>query len=62
MEKDSVTSFTGIALLFSLRGTISFGAKRQGLETDLTCDWCRGKKTVYLFIHSPIRLHGIVLS
>jgi hypothetical protein len=28
----------------------------------LTSNWCRGQENVDLYIHSPIRLHGVVLN
>jgi hypothetical protein len=28
----------------------------------LTSIWCRGQECVELYLHSPIRLHGVVLS
>jgi hypothetical protein len=27
-----------------------------------TCNWCRGQEHVDLYIHSPIRLYGVVVS
>jgi hypothetical protein len=28
----------------------------------LTSNWCRGQENVDIYIHSPIRIHGLVLN
>jgi hypothetical protein len=46
-------------------GTSSYfpGDKEAGTWSwPLTSDWCRGQENVKLYVHSPIRLHGIVLN
>jgi hypothetical protein len=34
----------------------------QGGTLSIFANWCRGKENVDIYIHSPIRLHGVVLS
>jgi hypothetical protein len=41
---------------------ISPGINRPGREADHTSNQCRGQENVDLYIHSPIRLHGVVLN
>jgi hypothetical protein len=44
-------------------GALSPGLKRQGRETDHSPPAnAEVKKNVELYIHSPIRLHGLVLN
>jgi hypothetical protein len=43
-------------------GALSPGVKRQGREADQTSSKCQGQENVDLYIHSPIRLHGVVLN
>jgi hypothetical protein len=44
-------------------GALSLGAKRPGRETDhSTPSSSKVKELVELYLHSPIRLHGVVLS
>jgi hypothetical protein len=39
------------------------GSKATGVWSwPLTSNWCRGQENVNLYIHSPIRLHGVVLN
>jgi hypothetical protein len=44
-------------------GALSLGANRQGCEADhSTFSSAEVKECVELYLHSPIRLHGVVLS
>jgi hypothetical protein len=44
-------------------GAISLGGKAAGAWSwPLTSIYCRGQEYVELYIYSPIRLHGVVLS
>jgi hypothetical protein len=34
----------------------------EHLKIKFDTNWCRGKENVDLYIHSPLRLHGVVLN
>jgi hypothetical protein len=36
------------------------GVKQPGREADHTSSWCQGQENVDLYIHSPIRIHGVL--
>jgi len=42
-------------------GAVSLDVKRPGRETDHTSIQYQGQECVELYIHSPKRLHGVVL-
>jgi hypothetical protein len=43
-------------------GTLHLGVKRPGREADNSPSSAEVKECVDLYLHSPIRLHGVVLS
>jgi hypothetical protein len=52
-----------ILLANGYRGALSLGIKRPGHKADHSSPTCAEvKKNVDLYIHSPIRLHGVVLN
>jgi hypothetical protein len=45
------------------KGILSLGVKRPGREADHSSpSSAEAKESVELYLHSPIRLHGVVLS
>jgi len=44
------------------KGCFSGGKETWARSWPLTYIWCRGQEYVELSLHSPIRLHGVVLS
>jgi hypothetical protein len=43
-------------------GAVSLGVKRQGREADHSPPSSAEVKNVFSYLHSPIRLHGVVFS
>jgi hypothetical protein len=44
------------------RGSLTVGKESGEWSWPLTSTWWRGQECVELYLHSPIRLHGVVLS